>query len=173
MTEKPIVGKGMVWLLVGMLGLVSGCAGDKAVEEPVQPSAPSADQTEQLGDLDAFPSGGGQMSLADQTVYFAFDDYSLGSQAQASLDEISNYMQGESGMRIKLEGHCDERGSTEYNLALGMKRAQAVKNYLMQLGIDENRLPTISYGEEKPAAEGHDESAWSLNRRVEFVLQSE
>ena len=168
---KTVRGRWLVALAV--LGLLSACTGDKAVEEPVQveESAPPP-QMEELQGTDAFPAGG-TMSLDQRTVYFAFDDYSLSSDAQTNIDAVANYMRDNSSARVKLEGHCDERGSTEYNLALGQRRAQAVKDYLMQLGIDEKRLPTISYGEEKPAADGHDESAWSLNRRVEFVLHSE
>ena len=71
---------------------------------------------------------------------------------------------------MQVEGHTDERGSVEYNLALGQRRAQSAKNYLVQLGVDADSLPTMSYGEEKPAVEGHDESAWSKNRRDEFVV---
>jgi peptidoglycan-associated lipoprotein len=73
-----------------------------------------------------------------------------------------------STMRLTIEGHCDERGTTEYNLALGQRRADAARNYLVDLGIDGSRLSTISYGEERPFETGHDESAWSQNRRAHF-----
>lgn len=161
----------MGWWIVmlAMLGLLSACAGDKAPEEPVGVEDTAPPPQEMLpSDLDVAPSD--SMSLSESTVYFAFDDYSLSVQAQASIDEVSRYMQSSSSVRVKLEGHCDERGTNEYNLALGERRAQSVKNYLVQLGIDESRLSTISYGEERPAAEGGNESAWSQNRRVEFVL---
>ena len=71
---------------------------------------------------------------------------------------------------MQVEGHCDERGTVEYNLALGERRAQSVKSYLVNLGVTDARLSTISYGEEKPASEGHDEGAWVKNRRAAFVL---
>ena len=77
-------------------------------------------------------------------------------------------MQTNSGVQVVIEGHCDERGSDEYNLALGESRALAAKNYLVSLGINENRLSVISYGEEKPAVMGSDEEAWAQNRRAEF-----
>ncbi len=167
---KAVMGRWMVVLAV--LGLLSACAGDKAPEEPVQvdESAPPP-QMELPSDLDVAPAGE-TMAVSERTVYFAFDAHALDAQAQANIDEVSRYLQDNSDVSLKLEGHCDERGSTEYNLALGQRRAQAVKDYLVQLGIDENRLPTISYGEERPAVEGSDETAWSQNRRVEFVLQN-
>lgn len=161
------------WILVlAVLGLLPACAGDKAPEEPVQVAeAAPPPQAEQLDALDALPASGADLSQL--TVYFDFDKYSLKATAQSNIEKIADYMRGSSSAVVKLEGHCDERGSTEYNLALGQRRAQSVKDYLMQLGIDENRLSTISYGEEKPAADGSNEAAWSLNRRVEFILQSE
>ena len=167
---RTVMGRWIVMLAV--LGLLSACAGDKAPEEPVLVDQAAAPPQEVLPS-DYSGDTGGDMSISERTVYFSFDDYSLDSQAQASVDEVSNYMKSNSGVRVKLEGHCDERGSTEYNLALGQRRAQAVKDYLVQLGIDENHLPTISYGEEKPAVESSNEAAWSQNRRVEFVLQNE
>lgn len=166
---RTVMGQWIVML--AMLGLLSACAGDKAPDEPVQVDQ-SAPPSEVLPS-DYGTDSGSDMSISERTVYFAFDDYSLNAQAQANLDGVSDYMKSNSSARVKLEGHCDERGSTEYNLALGQRRAQSVKDYLMQLGIDENRLPTISYGEEKPAVEGSNEAAWSQNRRVEFVLQNE
>ena len=164
---KMTMGWGIVML--AMLGLLSACAGDKAPEEPVSVEEAAPPPQETLpSDLDVAPSD--SVSLSERTVYFSFDDYSLSAQAQASIDEVSRYLQDNSSAKVKLEGHCDERGTNEYNLALGERRAQSVKNYLVQLGIDESRLSTISYGEERPAAEGGNESAWSQNRRVEFVL---
>lgn len=173
--EKTVRGRWIVMLAV--LGLLSACAGDKALEEPVQTGQNQGvpPQIEDINQHDSAitPDTGGDMSIAERTVYFGFDDHSLDAQAQANLDAVAQYMKDNSGVQVKLEGHCDERGSTEYNLALGQRRAQAVKDYLMQLDIDGNRLPTISYGEENPAVEGNNEAAWSQNRRVEFILQNE
>ena len=161
------------WLLMlAVLGLLSACAGDKATEEPVAVDQAAPPPQETLPSDYSTDVSSGDMSIAERTVYFAFDDYSLNAQSQTNLDEVARYMNNNSDVQVKLEGHCDERGSTEYNLALGQRRAQSVKDYLVQLGIDESRLPTISYGEEKPAVEGSNEAAWSQNRRVEFVLQN-
>ena len=168
-SKGTIMGRWLMMLAV--LGLLSACAGDKAPEEPVAVDQSAPPPTEVLPS-DYSTDVGSDVSIAERTVYFAFDDYSLNAQAQANLDGVADYMRNNSDTRVKLEGHCDERGSTEYNLALGQRRAQSVKDYLVQLGIDEDRLPTISYGEEKPAVEGSNEAAWSQNRRVEFVLQN-
>lgn len=102
-------------------------------------------------------------------VYFAFDDFSLSAEARQALDEGFQCLRDAQFRRLVLAGHCDERGTTEYNLALGERRAESVRRYLVQLGADGSKLATVSYGEERPAVRGHDEAAWSKNRRVEFT----
>ncbi|GAB4249007.1 MAG: hypothetical protein Kow00109_25070 [Acidobacteriota bacterium] len=104
-------------------------------------------------------------------VFFAYDSAELSAEAKAILEENSRWFRRYPDARIIIEGHCDERGTEEYNLALGDRRAQAAKNYLVQLGISADRIETISYGEERPFALGHDESAWRLNRRAHFVVR--
>jgi len=101
-------------------------------------------------------------------VYFSFDDYTVNASSQTQLTKMAEQMKANKGTVIQVEGHCDERGSIEYNLALGERRAQAVKNFLTNLGVEPARLSTISYGEERPASEGHDEAGWQKNRRAEF-----
>ncbi len=101
-------------------------------------------------------------------VYFSFDDYTVNAASQTQLTQMAEQMKANKGTVIQVEGHCDERGSIEYNLALGERRAQAVKNFLTNLGVEAARLSTISYGEERPASEGHDEASWQKNRRAEF-----
>ena len=83
--------------------------------------------------------------------------------------EIADYLK-QSQSSIQIEGHCDERGTIEYNLALGERRAQSVKNFLVSMAVDRSKVTTISYGEERPAAEGHKEAAWKMNRRAEFIF---
>lgn len=102
-------------------------------------------------------------------VYFDFDKANLKSEAKATLNANAELLKAESGGKIIIEGHCDERGTNEYNLALGERRAMAAYEYLKTLGISSDRMSTISFGEERPAATGNDESAWSRNRRAEFV----
>ncbi len=106
-----------------------------------------------------------------QDIFFDFDRYELRSEARAILQRNARLLRENSGSRVVLEGHCDERGTEEYNLALGQRRADAVKAYLMDLGISGSRLSTVSYGEERPFALGSAEEAWSQNRRVHFRFQ--
>jgi peptidoglycan-associated lipoprotein len=98
-------------------------------------------------------------------VFFGYDSYELNTAAQATLERQATWLSSYPGVTIVVEGHCDERGTREYNLALGERRAAAVANYLVALGVDPNRIQTISYGKERPAVDGHDETAWSQNRR--------
>ncbi len=103
-----------------------------------------------------------------ESVFFGYDDYTLTASAREVLARNGRWLQDHPASRVTVEGHCDERGSDEYNLALGERRARAVKNYLVTLGVAADRLTTISYGEERPVDPGHGEAAWSKNRRVEF-----
>lgn len=104
------------------------------------------------------------------TVYFAFDSFALDSQAQATLDRQAALLAKAGTIPVTIEGHTDERGTREYNLALGERRATAVKDYLVALGINASRVRTISYGEERPAAIGSNEAAWTKNRRGVTVV---
>ena len=104
-------------------------------------------------------------------VFFGFDRYDLTAEAQAQLQKQATWLKTYPQYRFVIEGHCDERGTREYNLALGERRATAVKNYLVALGIDVGRMQTISYGKERPAVLGSDEAAWAQNRRGVIVLQ--
>ena len=106
-----------------------------------------------------------------KAVYFGFDDATLEPETRKQLDEDFQCLQQAAFRRAILSGHTDERGTTEYNLALGMRRADAVKKYLAGLGIDFRRLKAVSYGKERPADPGHDEAAWSRNRRVELSTE--
>src|SRR5262245_16855406 len=103
-------------------------------------------------------------------IYFSFDRYDLEGEARETLKVNADWLKKNSTARIEIEGHCDERGTNEYNLALGAKRAQAAKDYLVTLGIATERLSTISYGEEIPVCTEHNESCWSQNRRARFVV---
>lgn len=104
-----------------------------------------------------------------QTIFFEFDSYALTPSAQDTLRKLAQSLKAQNTVRIQVEGHADERGSNEYNMALGEKRAQSVKDFLLTEGVTAENLSTISYGEEKPVAFGHDEDAWAKNRRSEFV----
>jgi len=104
-----------------------------------------------------------------EMIFFDFDRSELKDDARATLQRKADVMRDNPDVTLRIEGHCDERGTVEYNLALGERRAEAAKQYLVDLGIDPDRLTTISYGEERPLEEGHNEAAWSRNRRDEFV----
>lgn len=103
------------------------------------------------------------------TIYFEFDQATLSDLAKDTLVRNAEWLRSNPNARVQVEGNADERGTPEYNLALGERRAAAVKSYLASLGIDGNRLPTISYGEERPADPAHGEDAWAKNRRVDFT----
>jgi len=103
-------------------------------------------------------------------VYFGFDSTVVPQGELGKIDAVAQHLADRSDRVVVVEGHCDERGSNEYNLALGENRSTIIRNYLVQSGIAADRIQTRSYGEEKPSAEGHDESAWSLNRRGEFGI---
>jgi peptidoglycan-associated lipoprotein len=103
-------------------------------------------------------------------IYFDFDQADLRDDARAALDAKIPVLSANSGVGIRIAGHTDERGSTEYNLALAQRRAATAKRYLVEHGIAENRIETVSFGEERPVAQGSDESAWSQNRRDEFEI---
>lgn len=103
-------------------------------------------------------------------IYFEFDKSDLRSEALDQLRRNAEWLRGNAGYRVRIEGNCDERGTVEYNLALGERRAVAAKHYLAKAGIDAGRIETISYGKEHPVDPGHYEEAWQKNRRDDFVL---
>jgi peptidoglycan-associated lipoprotein len=112
--------------------------------------------------------------LAKRSVYFDFDSNSVRDEYRPLIQAHSSYLSRDKrDARIRIEGNCDERGSREYNLALGQRRAESVKKMMTVLGVGDSRIETISYGEEKPAAPGHDESAWAQNRRADIKYSGE
>ena len=132
----------------------------QVTEEPVAIAAADSQPVKSVTEVAAF-----------ETVYFDFDKSDLRQDARNTLTKNADIMlKSKSASKIKIEGHCDERGSAEYNLALGERRATSALQYLVTLGVPADRLSIISYGKEKPAVEGHDEEAWAKNRRAEFVI---
>lgn len=121
----------------------------------------------------AFAPGSQDALRADaggDTVLFAFDSFELSAEAKAALIRHAAWLRANPGVRVTLEGHCDERGTREYNLALGERRANSARNFLASLGIETGRLATISYGKERPAVDGSDEAAFAQNRRAVTVV---
>jgi peptidoglycan-associated lipoprotein len=111
-----------------------------------------------------------ERSVTSNTVHFALDRYDLDSEARAILDSQAAWLAHWPNVPVSLEGHCDERGTREYNLALGDRRANAAKNYLASRGINPARISTISYGKERPIALGSDEASWAQNRRAVTIV---
>jgi peptidoglycan-associated lipoprotein len=108
-----------------------------------------------------------------KTVYFDFDKYNLRPDAKSDAEFDYNLLNQYPDAIVEIQGNCDERGTVEYNLSLGQKRADAVKDYLVSLGVSPDRLKTISYGKERPVDPGHNEAAWAKNRRCEFRIISQ
>lgn len=153
--------------LLLVLGIaVSGCAKKSST------NGSSALKTEDIP-LDEsninFAEAAGIPALA-QDVYFDYNKSSVRDDARPVLEGIAGWMKENPGKHVMIEGHCDERGSREYNLALGEQRALSVRRYVSNLGIEPKKLHTISYGKEKPADTSHNESAWAKNRRAHFLI---
>jgi peptidoglycan-associated lipoprotein len=117
-------------------------------------------------------SVGTPSSSALKDIYFDFDSYDLRPDARATLVANADWLKANPSVSVQIEGHCDERGTEEYNLALGAKRAQAAKDYLMTLGISGGRLSTISFGEELPVCREHNEECWQRNRHDRFIAKT-
>lgn len=107
--------------------------------------------------------------LSNRTIYFEFDSAKLTDESIALLETHGNFIAGNGEVSVRLEGHADERGSREYNIALGERRAQSVRRVLLFQGAATDQIETVSYGEEQPAVSGHNEEAWAMNRRVELI----
>jgi peptidoglycan-associated lipoprotein len=125
------------------------------------PAANLEDFGDMLGDRERFKA---------ETVYFDFDRSAVRPAEQSKVETVASFLKSNPANKLQIEGHCDERGTEEYNRALGERRAQSIREALVSLGVGAERIRTISYGEDKPAEPGHDEAAWSRNRRGEFVL---
>ena len=181
---------GLLPLLL-LLVIAAGCGGGKDVD--TIPSAPAEDVEEMPTpppdepvrvDEPAFPTERFDERVEEptsidelnrmgvlRTIYFAFDSYELTPTSTATLRENAEWLKAHRDHNVVVEGHCDERGTIEYNLALGERRANSVRDYLVSLGLDRSRLRIVTYGEERPASPGHNEASWSQNRRAEFLLE--
>ena len=170
----------VAWLLFA--GGIAACSSTDASKSAAMPSStqakPAAKPATQVrsaqgqSSLDALRRGEPAKTPAESAlreVFFEFDRYDLSSDARATLKAASNWLRNNPSVRVEVEGHSDERGTSEYNLALSAKRAQAAKDYLVTLGVASGRLSTMSYGEEIPVCHEHNESCWSRNRRDRFV----
>ena len=132
-------------------------------EGNIPPSSPGDETRKQV---EYGPEQGGPL----QDIHFAYDSFDLSSEARSTLQANSDWLRNNSQAKVEVEGHCDSRGTTEYNLALGAKRAKAARDYLVSLGVSPERLSTISYGEELPLCREETESCWEQNRRAHFLV---
>jgi peptidoglycan-associated lipoprotein len=150
------------------LGLVfSGCAcpcQKKLAAAPAETVAPPPEVKEEV------PPPAPEPAFSLEPIFFDFDKSNITPDAKAILDKNAEWISKNPAAKIRIEGNCDERGTNEYNMALGERRATSAKQYLVTSGIPANRLTTISYGEEKPLNPGHDEAAWAKNRRDDFKV---
>ena len=181
----------LVALSVFLLAFPTGC-GKKEVVKSTDAGAgmaatpPAEGQAGKEGQIasETVPPGGTQTAMAEaeagvaatmekpsefSDIHFDFDQSFIREDAKATLREVADYLKANPAASILIEGHCDERGTAEYNIALGERRAESTKSYLVSLGVKSGALSTVSFGEEKPLDPGHDEAAWAKNRRAHFV----
>ncbi|MBN2124471.1 MAG: peptidoglycan-associated lipoprotein Pal [Deltaproteobacteria bacterium] len=182
MVKKALIVLVAVAFCLGSVLMMTSCA-KKGVkmEEPSKAPAPEVKKPEAAP---AKPAAGPtaaddeaarklQMEVRvfeSENIYFDFDKSEIKPEARAILEKKAEWMRGNPQFSVRIEGHCDERGTNEYNLALGERRANAAKKFLEAMGISSSRVDTMSYGEERPADPGHNEAAWAKNRRDEFRL---
>ncbi len=167
------------WALIGAILLLGACANSNtktgeldnaSVEPPVEKqqeviAKPTEDVQVETVMVDPATQESLDMAADNALVYFGYDRYDLSSDGRSGLQAQAAWLVAHADVKVTVEGHCDERGTREYNLALGDRRANAVKNYLVALGVDPSRIHTVSYGKERPAVTGTGESVWSKNRR--------
>lgn len=160
----------LVLLLVMPLLLLPSCGSKKALKSSV-PSTPIVEKTPEAPPptVPAAPTKP-EEAVTLEDIYFDYDKSTLRSDAQATLAKHAQTLLERMEVTIRVEGHCDERGTVEYNLALGERRAQAVLGYFASYGVPRDRMSTVSFGEERPVDPGHDERAWAKNRRAAFVV---
>lgn len=152
------------------LGLALGGCGSSQKDDS-ESSDPSVDSKEKESKDFEINSDSDSSTAGDlQTVNFDFNSASLTSSARSALENNAEFLKDNPDVEVQIEGHCDERGGVQYNLALGERRAKAVRDYLVAMGVSSGRLSTISFGKERPLAFGHNEDAWSQNRRANFVI---
>ncbi len=168
------IGLGVLLVALVAMFVVAGCGGRKAVEQPAVEPAETPPPVQQpveppVKEPEVQPQDMRAPVLED--VFFDFDKYNLTPEARATLEKNAAELRRRSDVMITIEGHCDERGTKAYNLALGEKRAKAARDYLVSLGIAASRIAIVSYGEERPFDPGHNEAAWAKNRRAHFVIR--
>ena len=157
--------KNLIVALVLAFAFVGCSSTKKTAPTDAGMEVPSVSATAEInGDSDSGKAGD------MRTVFFAFNSSELSADAKSVLDSNVEYLKANPTIEVQIEGHCDERGGVQYNIALGEKRAQTVRNYLMAMGVASSRITMISFGKERPLSFGHDEDSWGQNRRGNFVI---
>jgi peptidoglycan-associated lipoprotein len=162
-------------ILLSLLGIaalsLAACGGAETTKPEVEDKSVGADAAGTSTEADAKGKALDAKAdlLAKRRVYFAFDSNAVDEANRAIVEAHAAYLAANKNVKVVLEGHADERGTREYNLALGERRAQAVERMVKVLGVTPDRVKTVTYGEEKPVAIDHNDSAWALNRRVEII----
>jgi peptidoglycan-associated lipoprotein len=173
--SRSTLAKAMAVVGVAVMLAMVGCSSKKPA--PLPGENPNGNQMNEGGtggsstnSLEDWKTGkyGAQGPLSD--IHFGYNDYTIADQDGSVLKSNASWLTAHPQTKVQVEGHCDERGSEEYNIALGAKRAQAAKDYLVTLGIEGSRVSTISYGKELPLCQEHDESCWQQNRRDHFAV---
>ena len=168
-------------LALGVVAVMAGCSSVPLSDVPVEDKTPKTGTATQPGTggqtqvtpVVTDPAGGttqGPVNVA-RLVYFDYDSYVIKSEYQSLIEAHARFLKANAGRKINIEGHTDERGGREYNLALGQRRAEAVRRALGLLGVTDNQVEAVSFGKEKPAAPGSDEASWAKNRRAEIVYR--
>ena len=156
-----------------LLAVLSACASQVSKPEAATPAMPAPPATSQAGgmqqqNVSGSPLGTARAAIDKRSIYYDFDSYALKPEFKPVVEANAKYLKQHPGASVRIEGNCDERGSTEYNIALGQRRADSVRKMLELTGVSGGQIETASYGEEKPKALGHDERAWAENRRSDF-----
>lgn len=172
-------------MILPVMFFTASCAKKVVQTEPVKTTPPevskasdeTAEEAKQAGQFqedrlqaeEAARKAAGA-AFVNENIYFSFDSSVLSDKSQQMLNSKADYLRTNSSVTVTVEGHCDERGTDAYNIALGERRAESVKNFFVDLGISAKRLNTTSYGEERPIAMGQNEASWAKNRRAQFVI---
>jgi peptidoglycan-associated lipoprotein len=182
MTTKPY----RLFAAAGIAALVAACAStpldenkpapvaDKSASAPAPAPAPDTRTVAKVDSMAGQPLDplmDPKSALAKRSIFFDFDRFEIRQEFTPTVEAHGRYLASNRGKRVVVEGNADERGSREYNLALGQKRAEAVKSRLLLLGATDTQVDTVSFGEERPKSGGHDESAWAENRRADLVYK--
>lgn len=160
-------------IVLATIGLLAACHSGVKMDQGANGASGMGAQPNpsDVAQVNVDPLNDPNSPLAKRSVYFDFDSYVVSDQYQSVLQAHAQYLRSHPNRHVLIQGNTDERGTAEYNLALGQKRAQAVRSVLSSLGVPDSQMEAVSLGKEKPVAQGHDEASWAQNRRVDLVYQ--